>query len=63
MDGTTHTVWEDPDVDETINHLEWAYRHRDQLREIGLRAGAHLKQFTWAKTAEQLRLLLVESAI
>src|SRR5262249_6208933 len=31
-------TWEEPDLDETIERLEWAYQHRAELAEIGKRA-------------------------
>ncbi|ODS33887.1 MAG: hypothetical protein SCARUB_00958 [Candidatus Scalindua rubra] len=51
--GTRIAVWDDPDLDETINHLEWAYQHREELRSYGLRAGNDLKELTWKRSAEK----------
>ena len=50
-DQTAVAIWDDPDLEETINHLEWAYQNRDKLRDIGERAANDLKQLTWEKTA------------
>ncbi|MBC8548595.1 MAG: glycosyltransferase [Candidatus Brocadiales bacterium] len=51
--GTKIAVWDDPDLDETINHLEWAYQHRDELKSYGTQAGNDLKELTWKKSAER----------
>ena len=49
--GTKIAVWDDPDLDETISHLEWAYQHRDELKSYGTQAGNDLKELTWKKSA------------
>ena len=51
--GTKIAVWDDPDLDETISHLEWAYQHRDELKSYGIQAGNDLKELTWKRSAEQ----------
>ena len=50
---TKIAVWDDPDLDETISHLEWAYQHRDELKSYGIQAGNDLKELTWKRSAEQ----------
>jgi tetratricopeptide (TPR) repeat protein/glycosyltransferase involved in cell wall biosynthesis len=57
-DDVELAMWEDPDLDETIAHLEWAYQNRDRLRGIGARAGEDLAKLTWKSTAEQLNEIL-----
>jgi glycosyltransferase involved in cell wall biosynthesis len=44
-------VWEEPNLDETIAKLEWAYHNRDTLSEIGKQAGDDLSKMTWENTA------------
>jgi glycosyltransferase involved in cell wall biosynthesis len=57
--GTKATaVWDDPNLEETIERLEWAYQHRDELRRLGERAGRDLAQLTWARTAREFHQLL-----
>ncbi len=56
--GDPIAVWDDPDLEETIEHLEWAYQHREALAETGRRAGEHMKQFTWEQSARQAWRLL-----
>ena len=51
--GARIAIWDDPDLDETISHLEWAYQHRDELKSYGSQAGNDLKELTWKKSAEQ----------
>jgi glycosyltransferase involved in cell wall biosynthesis len=50
--------WQEPSLDETIEKLEWAYNHRDELQRIGDRAGTDLSRFTWRRAAEQFYALL-----
>ena len=49
---TQVAVWDDPDLNETISHLEWAYQNREKLRSIGSQAGNDLSQLTWKRSAE-----------
>jgi glycosyltransferase involved in cell wall biosynthesis len=51
--GARVAIWDDPDLDETVSHLEWAYQHRDELSPFGLRAGNDMKELTWKRSAEQ----------
>lgn len=51
--GTQIATWYDPDLDETIEHLEWAYRNRDKLRSYGSQAGKDLEGLTWKRCAEK----------
>jgi glycosyltransferase involved in cell wall biosynthesis len=52
--GAQPTTFVEADLEETIEHLEWAYQNRDQLRTIGDAAGEEMKKYTWAHTAEVL---------
>jgi glycosyltransferase involved in cell wall biosynthesis len=58
QDDAPAAVWPEPDLDETIAHLEWAYQNRDQLAAVGSCAGQDLAAFTWRRTALELRQLL-----
>jgi len=51
-------VWDDPNLEETIEQLEWAYQNREKLKAIGLQAGADMLRFTWAETARRFLELL-----
>jgi len=46
-------IWEEPDIDETISKLEWAYNNRDSLKKIGKQAGEDLSRLTWQSTAQE----------
>ncbi len=47
--------WYEPDLDELVGKLEWAYQNRDTLAVEGLVNREAMKPFTWQKTAEVLR--------
>ncbi len=51
--GTRFSTWDDPNLDETVEHLEWAYQNRDELKSYGLQAGNDLKELTWKRCAEK----------
>ncbi|MBI4863419.1 MAG: glycosyltransferase family 4 protein [Candidatus Riflebacteria bacterium] len=46
--------WSDPDLDETIEKLEWAYRNRDRLGEMGRQGSEDMKRFPWKRVAQGL---------
>lgn len=46
--------WEEPSLDELVEKIEFAYHHRKAIRNIGMRAGSDLKQYTWRDTAVTL---------
>jgi glycosyltransferase involved in cell wall biosynthesis len=56
--GALQAVWDDPDLDETIDHLEKAYQNRDNLSLIGQQAGSDMAHFTWKKTGREFYNLL-----
>jgi glycosyltransferase involved in cell wall biosynthesis len=51
--GQPMAVWDDPQLDELIARLDWAYHHRDELRAIGMEAGTSMADLTWERTARQ----------
>jgi len=50
--------WPEPDLDDIIDKLEWAYQHRGEIAALGEQAGADLARHTWKKTAEEFLKLL-----
>jgi glycosyltransferase involved in cell wall biosynthesis len=46
--------WQEPSVDELVAQLEYAYHHRQEIKQIGIKAGQDLQKFTWRNTAQQL---------
>jgi glycosyltransferase involved in cell wall biosynthesis len=51
-------IWDEPNLDEILAHLEWAYHNRDAIKTIGTQAAQDLSQLTWRRTAEQFYALL-----
>jgi glycosyltransferase involved in cell wall biosynthesis len=54
--------WDDPDLDETVSLLEWAYHHRQEIQQLGQQAGKDLANFTWERCAAAFAGLLAGSA-
>jgi glycosyltransferase involved in cell wall biosynthesis len=52
-------VWDDPDLDELIAQLDWAYHHREQITHLGHQAGIDLAGITWQKTGQAFSQLLI----
>lgn len=46
--------WEEPELDEIISKLEFAYEYRNGIRKIGENAGKCMMNFTWSKTSKDL---------
>jgi glycosyltransferase involved in cell wall biosynthesis len=57
-DGTAVARWPEPDLEQAIEQLEWAYQNRDALAPLGHRAAVAIAQLTWTRTAEQFLSLL-----
>ncbi len=58
--GEPVAVWDEPQLDELVAALDWAYHHRDELRRIGSFAGADMAQLTWERTARLFHEVLSE---
>jgi len=54
--------WPEPDSDDAVDKLEWAYQNREKMRELGRQAGADLAERTWRKTAEAFRKIIQEAS-
>lgn len=46
-------VWDEPNLDEILAQLEWAYDHREALNTLGAAAGRSMEHLTWQATARQ----------
>jgi tetratricopeptide (TPR) repeat protein/glycosyltransferase involved in cell wall biosynthesis len=46
--------WKEPDLDEVVAALEYAYFNREEIKRVGLRAAEDMKKFTWKNTADNL---------
>jgi hypothetical protein len=49
--GAEVAIWPEPDLDDLIDKLEWAYQNRDHLGDLGECAAAGLRQRTWDASA------------
>ncbi len=52
------STWPEPEMEDAIESLEWAYQNRDSLPAYGANAAAHLSKFTWRVSAEKFSRLL-----
>lgn len=57
-DGTSKAVWPEPNLDEAIEKLEWAYQNRDALKAIGARGAETMKGRTWGQAARDFLSLM-----
>jgi tetratricopeptide (TPR) repeat protein/glycosyltransferase involved in cell wall biosynthesis len=46
--------WEEPDLDEIIEKIEFAYHNRNVLKTVGNAAAETMEKFTWSDTAVKL---------
>jgi len=53
-DNVLTADWEEPDIDEIIAQIEFAYNNRDILKNIGKNAAESMLNFTWSNTALNL---------
>ncbi|MBW1699734.1 MAG: glycosyltransferase family 4 protein [Deltaproteobacteria bacterium] len=53
-EGKLEAKWEEPDLQEVIETLEYAYENRDALTSIGKQAAEDMKHFTWKHSAVSL---------
>lgn len=50
--------WPEPDLDDAVEKLEWAYQHRAEAAALGSKAGEAMKKCTWSEAAKGfLRML------
>jgi glycosyltransferase involved in cell wall biosynthesis len=56
-------IWDDPDIDETIAHLEAAYQNKKDLVLMGEQAGKDLANFSWKNTAASFYHLLTRQVL
>jgi len=56
--GEVVALWDEPNLDETIAALEFAYANRERLAPLAERAGRDLQGFTWRHTAGSFLKLL-----
>ena len=61
--GVQQAIWDDPDLEETVAHLEAAYQNPDMLRLIGEQAAADLARITWEKAGLAFHRLLMNQSV
>jgi glycosyltransferase involved in cell wall biosynthesis len=61
--GGPIAVWDEPNLDELIAQLDWAYHHRDALKGIGHQAGIDLAGMTWQQTGKAFFNVLTGYAV
>lgn len=52
--GKLFADWKEPDFDELISKIEYAYNNRESLRRIGSAAAESMKKHTWSAVADNL---------
>ncbi|MEA2708353.1 MAG: hypothetical protein QOF78_954 [Phycisphaerales bacterium] len=57
-DGESVARWPEPNLDQAIERLEWAYQNRDALTPLADRAASKMAAMPWSRTAEQFLSLL-----
>jgi glycosyltransferase involved in cell wall biosynthesis len=57
----TVAVWEEPVLEDIVEKLEWAYRNRGALENIGTAAARSMQGFSWEAAAGQFLDLLVKA--
>jgi glycosyltransferase involved in cell wall biosynthesis len=58
MDAGILADWYEPSVEETVELLEYAYQHRSELVQKGMRAAEAMRPHTWARCAEDALLMM-----
>jgi glycosyltransferase involved in cell wall biosynthesis len=46
--------WGESDVDEVLDAMEWAYRHRDEAKAMGAAGAGFMRDWSWARQTERL---------
>jgi len=54
IDGGVETIsgWVEPNLDELVEQLEWAYQHRGELELLGSAAAVAMEAWSWDATAQ-----------
>ena len=57
--GQVQAVWDDPDLDELVEKLAWAYDNLEELAQLGQAAGRSMEAFTWEAMAKRFYNLIM----
>jgi len=55
-----YATWDEPDLNELIEKIEYAYHNRIEIKNLGKQAGVDLAKFTWSHMADNLLSTLHE---
>ncbi|MEM7200971.1 MAG: glycosyltransferase family 4 protein [Planctomycetota bacterium] len=61
--GETWSGWVEPDLDELVERLEWAYQQREALPGLGAQASARMRAFSWDAAAARFAELFAQTAL
>lgn len=61
-DGKHSGTWVEPELDEIVAKLDYAYDHRDGLFELGQKDSERMRQWTWERCARQFLAHLGQDA-
>lgn len=53
--------WEDPDLDEIIEKLDWAYHNRYIIKDMGTKGSEAMLRFTWKESAQAFYNIIKEA--
>lgn len=53
--------WDDPDLDEAIAKLDWAYHNREVIQKMGEKGAEAMERFTWRETAKAFYNMAIRS--
>jgi len=53
--------WCEPDINELVSNLEWAYLHRDELKKYSQAAAESMRKYTWEKSADCISKQILNS--
>ena len=56
-------VWFDPELEEVIERLEYAYQHRDVVKQTGYNAAHSMQQLDWQQAARSFQALAVKYGV
>jgi hypothetical protein len=59
--GRQIATWDEPNLDEAVAALEFAYQNRERIAELGKRGADDMQRCTWQETARQFLACLTSS--
>jgi len=53
-----NVFWATPSIEDLRKKMRWCYEHPKEVKDMGIKAGEMIKEFTWDKTAEKIVKLI-----